>query len=253
MLTLIWQLLITSAAVLGAALVCLIPALSGYTFQFLGIAVIGFFIVNIYVRHRHIAFRPDSARNNFFSTLEISFISFALMIAIGSTGGFSSWLLPLYLIYFLLLNFVCPLAPTLISFIASLVFFYLTTPLFGTNNYGNLISLLIFAPIAVAVQHIYAKLLLERQNARLEREKVAYYNLYAEKQQAELLSHPAPKSTPSSLEEYVRTELIPTIDDLQKKSRFPENQLILSSSLTKLALQVRQALKNTDTSSKNAT
>ena len=242
MLTLLGQTGLTIVAVLAAGIVCGSPSLSRYTLQFLGVSIVLFLLINRVVRRRQISFATGSKRNNLASTLEVAVISFALLLAIGSTGGYASWLLPLYLIYFILLNFVCPLLPTLVSFVATLVLFYLTTPVFTQAQYGSLLSLLVFVPIAVGLQHVYAKFLLERQNARLEREKVAYYNLYAEKQQAELLKRDTLARPTSDLADYLR-ELIPQIDELQKMSRHPENQLVLSSSLTKIGLSARQALK----------
>ncbi|MBQ6436643.1 hypothetical protein IJJ27_03755, partial [bacterium] len=78
------------------------------------------------------------------------------------------------------------------------------------------------------------------------REKVAYYNLYAEKQQADILEQ-APKvkyKANQSLSDFV-SDLIPQIDELQKMSRFPQNQLVVSAGLTKIGLSLRRALQTT--------
>ena len=239
MLTLLWQTALTVLSVIAAAVVYVLPAREQLLLPTLGVSLLGFLLANHVLRHRQKKLLTQASRHNFLPTLEVSLIAFALLLAIAITGGYSSWLLPLYLIYFLLLNFVCPLFPTLTSFVCTLVFFYLSTPDFGRADYGSLLSLIVFAPIAIALQNIYAKLLLEQQNAKLEREKVAYYNLYAEKQQAQLLA----SGQDQSLREFVQA-LVPQIDELQKMSRFSENQLIISATLTKLGLSIRQALKN---------
>ncbi len=229
-------------SVLACGLVSLMPSLSNYTFQFLGVSVAAFFLVNMYVRHHQIELHFDKDRTNIYSAIEVALIGFALSLVICTTGGYGSWLVSLYLIYFLLLIFVCPLLPTAVSFLSTLVLFYLTTPDFGPIHYSPLLSLVVFSPVAIAFQKLYTDLIAQRQRTHEEEIKVAYYNVYAEQQQENILAgHPVDLNQP--LIDFVEDELIPQLDELQKQSRFTQNQLIVASGLTKLALQVRQAVR----------
>ena len=55
-----------------------------------------------------------------------------------------------------------------------------------------------------------------------------------------------------SLSEFIRDDVIPQIDELQKMSRFASNQMIISNTLTKLGLQLRQALSKSPVVKKTA-
>lgn len=250
MLMLIVQIGVCILAVVAASIVSLVPALERYTLQFMAGAMVLFFILSRLSRKRDNALPYRVERDDWMASVEIALLSFAILLTIGATGGLSSWLLPLYMIFFLLLNFVCPLAPTLVSLIASLIYIIVMTPEMSQQQYGSLLSLIIFAPIAIVMQSIYTKLVTTRQEARLERDKVTYYNLYAEKQQAMILdaSTQSEEQKPHTMGAALE-KLIPKIDELQKLSRHPENQLVLSAGLTKLGLSVRKILRDFDGSS----
>ncbi len=239
------QISVCILAVVAAGVVSLTPALEPYTLQFMAGAMVLFFVLSKMSRKRDTALPYRVERDDWMASVEIALLSFAILLTIGATGGLSSWLLPLYMIFFLLLNFVCPLAPTLVSLVASLIYIIIMTPEMSQQQYGSLLSLIIFAPIAIVMQNIYTKLVTTRQEARLERDKVTYYNLYAEKQQAQILeaSGLSEEQKPHTLGAALE-KIIPKIDELQKLSRHPENQLVLSAGLTKLGLEVRKILRD---------
>ena len=164
----------------------------------------------------------------------------------------SSAFLPLIFVELFFVILACQWPVALFTTLAILAFLYFLTPNFGEANYGALFSVVIFLPVAFFAQKYYAKFLREQRALEAEREKLAYYNLYAEKQQEALLHEgksvrvaqaPAQKNAAASI---FLHELIPEIDELQKESRFSENQMVVSAKLTKLGLRLRRVVQETE-------
>ncbi len=220
-----------------------LPWTKGYSLQVLALMLIVFVILKRFGRKKTFDYKQKMERKSLWQAIEIAPLGVAVLLLIGNTGGFSSWLLPLIFVYFFFLMFANRLPATILTFIVTIVFVYYFTPDFAANNYGAVLSLLIFLPIAVFAQKYYAQAIKESNELALEREKISYYNLYAEKQQNELIKREQSTQKALTLKEVV-SELIPQVDALQKESRFPQNQLVVSAQLTKIGLKLRQALKN---------
>ena len=222
-----------------ASLILACPVTAPYALQFLAVSVIGFIAVNRLARKHHkLSWRVDEAGITL--NVETCLLGFGLLLMIGSTGGLHSWLLSFYYLYFLFVALVTPVAGAGVALVATVAFCYFFTPEFGNSDYGTLLSLIFYGPVALYFQTIYTKRIREQVDLQVEREKVAYYNLYAEAQQEKLLVAQATNSDvvavkrgEKSLSSFVRDDLIPQIDELQKLSRFRENQMIISNTLTK--------------------
>lgn len=243
----ILQILIAFLSVVLAGIFLSLPILSGYTLQIFAVLVIGFIIVNRLSRRAEIDYKIMLEKKSLIFAWQLFFCGAAIFLLVGSTGGFGSWLFPLLFLYFFFLILANGWLVTLLNFVLVLGLLYYQTPNFGTADYGPLLSLVVFLPIAFFAQKYYQQFLKEQEELRLEREKITYYNLYAEKQQGELLTRGKQVTNKavesSNLASFLET-LIPQLDEVQKESRFPENQLVVSAKLTKIGLALRQILKN---------
>ncbi len=244
---LVLQIFLSLLSVIAAGIILITPSLSNYYLQFFALTILGFAFFHRLTKKKTIDYKMIVEQKQLNLSLQLFFIAFGLILLIGSTGSFSSPLFPLIFIYFFFLLLANHWLTSLFSAGAILGVFYYLMPNFGQAHYGAVISILVFLPIAFFAQKYYRRFLADREELALEREKISYYNLYAEKQQAELLTHQSPKKNnplskkQQTVNDFLQT-LIPQIDQLQTESRFPQNQLIVSSKLTKLALVVRRFL-----------
>jgi hypothetical protein len=102
-------------------------------------------------------------------------------------------------------------------------------------------------------QRYYNRAVRDGLELELEKEKVAYYNMYAERKQNEILAREADtKDKITSLRQFLLA-LIPEVDALQRDSRFAQNQLIISERLTKIGLSLRLALRKYDNEQQSST
>ena len=241
----IGQVLIAILTIVSPWLVLSSPQMRGYTLQFFFILVIVFVFFLRAKRKHKLSYKTDemSVWSSLKDSIQIALVGIAVLLMIGNTGGFGSWVLPLFFVYYFFHVFANNLVVNLLALGLNLFFIYFFTPTFSEVHYGAVLSLIIFAPIAIFAQKYYNQAIKDNWQLELEREKVTYYNLYAEKQQNELLKRKS-KTTISEghLSDFI-SGLIPQIDNLQKESRFPQNQLVISAQLTKIGLALRQALK----------
>lgn len=243
----ILQILIAFLSVVLAGIVLSLPLLANYTLQVFAVLIIGFVIVNRLTRRAEFDYRIVLEKKSLIFSWQLFFCGAATFLLIGSTGGLGSWLFPLLFLYFFFLILSNGWLVTTLNLILVLGLLYYQTQNFGPVHYGALLSLVIFLPIAFFAQKYYRQFLQEEEELKLEREKITYYNLYAEKQQGELLSRGKQVTTSSvkegDLKRFLET-LIPQLDEVQRESRFPESQLVISAKLTKIGLALRQILKN---------
>lgn len=241
------QVLILWLSMVAAAVILIYPPTLAYALQFFAAAVIAFVVINRLGRKKQFDAETVLEQKNLNLTWQLFCVGLAIFLLIGYTGGLGSAFFPLVFIYLFFVILACLWPVSLAATLASLVFLYFLTPEFGENYYGTLFSVVIFLPIAFFAQSYYAKFLKEQRALEAEREKLTYYNLYAEKQQEALLgenkSVPKVKQKNADSASNFLQELVPELDELQKESRFPENQMVVSARLTKLALKVRQVLK----------
>ena len=152
----------------------------------------------------------------------------------------NSFLLPLYYIYFFFAIFVNSSWITWLRTICELTFLIFFTPDFGPPHYSNIFSLAVFITISYFAQQYYQRALKDNLQLQDEKQKVSYYNMYAEKKQNELLTQENQlQHQLSSANDYL-TDLITQVDKLQTQSRFAYNQLIISAGLTKVGLLLRR-------------
>jgi multisubunit Na+/H+ antiporter MnhC subunit len=240
---LVIQFLCSFLALAFAWVVLILPGIKQYAFQAFCILIIVFIVVNIWGRHQKTSVlvnREGSVLEN----VEIALVGSAILLLIANTGGLGSDLLPLFYIYFFFATFVNPLPLTLVMTAVEIIFFSVFTVDFSFQaHYGSLLAIVIFVPIAFFAQKYYNRAVKDGYDLALEKEKVAYYNMYAEKKQNELLARDATaKREVTGLYDFLQS-LIPEIDALQGASRFAQNQLVVSERLTKIGLSLRRALK----------
>lgn len=245
------QIFIVLLTALIGGLSVFFPQVQAYVLQIFSVLVIIFVLLRRWGKKQTISFRTQLEKQSLYQAASIAPLGAAILLLVGVTGGLSSWWLPLIFIYFFMLAFANQLPAVLAAYLFDFVLIFCFTNNFGEQNYGAMLSLLVFMPVAIFAQKYYLQTAKETQALESERAKIAYYNLYAEKQQAELLTLRGKDSgskllASDDLTTYVAT-LIPQIDQLQQESRFPENQLIISAQLTKIALGLRQALKKPTT------
>ncbi len=251
MITTLLQVLISSLSVIAAGVVLATPILSQYRLQFFAVFLIGFVLVNRLTRKQSLDYRVILEKRSLTWSWQLFFAGAAILLMIGGTGGLASWLLPLVFVYLLFLSLVNGWLPTIITTGLMIFFLYAQTGNFGADNYGAILSIVVFVPIAFFAQKYYVRFVRDQEELKLEREKITYYNLYAEKQQNELLTREKNKANEEDWnnkksESKLVQALIPQIDELQKESRFPENQLVVSARLTKIGLALRRFLKEAE-------
>ncbi len=241
----IGQVLIAILTIVGPWLVLSLAQIRNYTLQIFFILVIAFVFFLRAKRKQKVSYKTDEVTtwSSLKDSIQIALVGMAVLLMVGNTGGFGSWVLPLIFVYYFFHVLANNLFINLLTLGLNLIFIYFFTSEFSEVHYGAVLSLIIFAPIAIFAQKYYIKAIKDNWQLELEREKVTYYNLYAEKQQNELLKRKS-KTTISDghLSDFI-SDLIPQIDNLQKESRFPQNQLVISAQLTKIGLALRQALK----------
>lgn len=261
MIMTVLQTILALLTVVVAGVILVTPAMSGYYLQFFAVAVVGFVIANRWGRKKGGSYKEMSHDNRLNLSLQLFCCGVAILLLVGSSGGLASWMFPLLFIYFFFLLLACPWPVTLVTAAASAFLVYYFTADFGPDDYGALFSLVIFLPIGFFAQKYYRKFLIQQQQLELEQEKITYYNLYAEKQQAALLAEgksatmtvdtPAEATTLTMVQEFLQ-KLTTQIDELQKESRFAQNQLVVSAQLTKMGLAIRRLSKELTTKTKSA-
>ena len=175
---------------------------------------------------------------------ELVLIGSVIFIVVGFFGGLNSVVWPLIYFYLFFLAFLTPASTTIIITVELMVLFYLLTPNFLTSNWSNIISLPIFLALLLLTKKQYSDLVKESSRLAEEKQKVAYYNFYAEKQQAgSLQTQDKTTENWTNVEGFWQNELMPQINELQKLSSTSQNQLIIQSQLTKLSLRLRQISK----------
>lgn len=247
------QILIGLLSVVAAGVVLAVPGLDKYALQFFALFMVGFVLTNRSTRKKVLDYKVLTEQRSLHLAWQLFFGGAAIILLVGATGGFASWMLPLLFVYIFFLSLTNGWLVTLVNLLAILALLYYQTADFGPSNYGAALSLIVFWPVAWFAQKYFARFLREQAELKLEREKIIYYNLYAEKQQGELLKRGRNVTSGavknSDLTSFIEV-LIPQIDDVQRESRFPENQLVVSAKLTKIGLALRQILKNTGESEK---
>jgi hypothetical protein len=229
-----------------------IPLFHEYIFQCFCFFIAIFLFVNLRGRHQQRSALETETQQEQYSlrqNVEIGLVGVAIFLLIGSTGGLGSALLPLFFVYFFFAAFVTPHFVTLLMTVAEVAFFYFFTLdglgniNFGPAHYPVLLSIFIFIVVTFFAQKYYNRAVKDNLDLQLEKEKVAYYNIYAEKKQSELLNQAAAERKEAHTTNEYLQELIPQIDALQKQSRFAQNQLIVSAGLTRIGLSLRRIQK----------
>lgn len=173
---------------------------------------------------------------------ELILMGVIVFIIIGFFGGYNSPVFPLVYFYLFFLVFLLPVWSSALISLEIIVLFYFLTPQFLVSNWTALISLPMFWGLLVFSKTQYFSLVKENGELAAEKEKVAYYNHYAEQQQATNLINLNKKNASSwkTLQSFWQIELMPKIDELQKLSSSEKNQLIVQSQLTKLNFRLAQ-------------
>lgn len=234
------QLLMSMSALSISWLVLYFSQTSKYALQFFCAYIAIFFIFNLYWRKKNRSRSIIAEEQPLKQSWEISLVAGAIFLLVGSTQGLNSFLLPLYYIYFFFAIFVNSSWITWLRTICELTFLIFFTPDFGPPHYSNIFSLAVFITISYFAQQYYQRALKDNLQLQDEKQKVSYYNMYAEKKQNELLTQENQlQHQLSSANDYL-TDLITQVDKLQTQSRFAYNQLIISAGLTKVGLLLRR-------------
>lgn len=183
--------------------------------------------------------KPDFSTN---MTPELILMGVIIFIIIGFFGGYNSPAFPLVYFYLFFLVFLLPTWSSALVTLEVVMLFYYLTPQFLIANWTTLASLPIFWGLLIFSKTQYFSLVRENSELAAEKEKVAYYNHYAEQQQAASLVNLDKKNakTWKSLQSFWQIELMPRINELQKLSSSEKNQLIIQAQLTQLNFRLAQ-------------
>jgi acid stress-induced BolA-like protein IbaG/YrbA len=223
------------------------PALHGYVLQAFCVATAGYLLLKKFSRGHWFYTDPQVKRLPFTQTLSLAILGFAVLLLVGFFGGLHSPAASALFVYLFFLAFSASTATASLLSLICLAFTVYLTPQLSLSDYGYLLGLLIYIVVVALAKKYYDQTLIKQQNLQIEREKIAYYNLYAEQQKEQILV--AQKKlreigAAGDCHSFL-AGLIPIIDELQKKSRFAQNQMVVSQELTKIGLNLRQAVKST--------
>lgn len=238
----ILPLLIMSITLLISWLALSNPQTKDYALQFFCTYIAIFFLFNIYLRrHQNKNELKDQLNKQSLAQIfQISLVAGAIFLLVGSTDGLNSFLLPLYYVYFFFAIFVNPNWLTAVRILTELTFLVFFTSDFNQRHYSTLASLAVFIGISYFAHQYYFRALKSHLLLEDEKEKVAYYNLYAEQKQNERLQTEQQKHNHLNSATDCLHDLITQVDQLQVQSRFSQNQLIVSQGLTKVGLLLRR-------------
>lgn len=238
-------LLIMSITLLISWLALSTPQTKDYALQFFCAYIAIFFIFNIYLRRRESKqeLKDQLGEQSLSQIFQISLVAGAIFLLVGSTDGLNSFLLPLYYVYFFFAIFVNPNWLTALRILTELTFLVFFTSDFDQRHYSTLASLAVFIGISYFAHKYYLRALKSHLLLEDEKEKVAYYNIYAEQKQNEALAAAQKKRHHLDSASDCLHDLIVQIDQLQVQSRFSQNQLIVSQGLTTSGLLLRRLRK----------
>jgi hypothetical protein len=224
------------------------PDLEPYTLQVFA-AAIAVYLITWRLSRKKPQFATDGKYVfSLLRTISFGTLGFSFLILIGYLGGFNSPAISLIFIYIFLVIFKFRTSSAIAISLITLTYLFLLTSLdsgMSTNAWGYLISAIVYMAVVIVAKRYFEQVVAKQQALKLEREKLAYYNVYAEQQKEMLLTAQneiKEMKKRDDLTDFIKT-LIPVVDELQKKSRFSQNQLVVSQELTKISLSLRQALK----------
>jgi len=141
----------------------------------------------------------------------------------------------LYLILFLTIFFSYrTVAVAFMVGLASFFYFFVGS---SSTYLSQMMSLVIILLILFFAKKQYQNLLKEKIILDQEREKIIYYKTYAEKKKEELLNLEnmfVDKDKNLDFKSFLQNYLLPKLNNLQKMSKNPQNQIIMQSQLTLL-------------------
>ncbi len=181
-------------------------------------------------------FKKKNNKSSLNFVLQISFLNAAVLLLIYSTGVLASpFFSLLYLILFLTIFFSYrTVAVAFMVGLASFFYFFVGS---SSTYLSQMMSLVIILLILFFAKKQYQNLLKEKIILDQEREKIIYYKTYAEKKKEELLNLEnmfVDKDKNLDFKSFLQNYLLPKLNNLQKMSKNPQNQIIMQSQLTLL-------------------
>lgn len=174
--------------------------------------------------------------------INLAILGFAVTLLVGYFGGMQSAGFAFAFVYIFFLAFSTGTITTisLTLFMLTLVFYL--TPEITAGDFVYPVLAVVFMSVVMLAKKYYDQSVIKQHSLKIEREKVTYYNIYAENQLNESLRTQRKlrelSQSGHDTREFVK-ELVAVIDDLTKKSRHTSNQMIVSQELNRIGFNLR--------------
>lgn len=164
-------------AIIAAYLWLQIPALKPYALQGFSVAIILFFIAKRFTKAKLWHFLPSK------TSLQMSFLTFALLLFIGATGNIESLFYPLTYVHLFFLVLATYVPAAIIATVGVVLFHYGLAPSMEPTHIQSLFSLPIMLLIFLFAKNEYdqahaAQALLEKEEVELQHSKQQQHMLH---------------------------------------------------------------------------